>query len=69
MDDLQFTCPLRKSYLFQSKVKSLHFPREIKSLKSQRMIDNIEMQAKLLFNLKLNILEAGGMEAFHLQRH
>lgn len=33
------------------------------------MIDNIEMQAKLLFNLKLNILEAGGMEAFHLQRH
>lgn len=33
------------------------------------MIDNIETQAKLLFNLKLNILEAGGMEAFHLQRH
>lgn len=32
------------------------------------MIDNIEIQAKLLFNIKLNILEAGGIEAFHLQR-
>lgn len=33
------------------------------------MFDNIEIQAKLLFSLKLNILEAGGIEAFCLQRH